>query len=202
MDFDQTVGLTTGLLLLLLLPLSLICCLASEDIKQKRTTELLLQSSGDVWKSRWPSWAPVPNKPTVSVDVKQHSTTTTTTTTITTTSSLAGLIWIYRKLCIFSENTTGTKLTSKPVCSRKNYDWELDSMKPDRKKANVVCNRINLINCTVIWVPLWKHWIRAGYNYWKYSPVKVWMSVLHFNLICVSRKYLNEQEKLNIAFWM
>ena len=24
--------------------------------------------------SRWPSWAPVPNKPTVSVDVKQHST--------------------------------------------------------------------------------------------------------------------------------
>ena len=26
-----------------------------------------------MWKSRWPSWAPVPNKPTVSVDVKQHS---------------------------------------------------------------------------------------------------------------------------------
>ena len=25
-----------------------------------------------MWKSRWPSWAPVPNKPTVSVDVKQH----------------------------------------------------------------------------------------------------------------------------------
>ena len=25
-------------------------------------------------KSRWPSWVPVPNKPTVSVDVKQHST--------------------------------------------------------------------------------------------------------------------------------
>ena len=24
-------------------------------------------------KSRWPSWAPVPNKPTASVDVKQHS---------------------------------------------------------------------------------------------------------------------------------
>ena len=23
-------------------------------------------------KSRWTSWAPVPNKPTVSVDVKQH----------------------------------------------------------------------------------------------------------------------------------
>ena len=31
------------------------------------------QSSGAVWKSRWPSWAPVPNKPRVSVDVKQHS---------------------------------------------------------------------------------------------------------------------------------
>ena len=30
------------------------------------------QSSGAVWKSRWPSWAPVPNKPTVSVDGKQH----------------------------------------------------------------------------------------------------------------------------------
>ena len=25
-----------------------------------------------MWKSRWTSWAPVPNKPTVSVDVKQH----------------------------------------------------------------------------------------------------------------------------------
>ena len=31
-----------------------------------------LESSGAVWKSRWPSWAPVPSKPTVSVDVKQH----------------------------------------------------------------------------------------------------------------------------------
>ena len=31
-----------------------------------------LQSSGAVWKSRWPSWTPVPNKPTVSVDVKRH----------------------------------------------------------------------------------------------------------------------------------
>ena len=29
-------------------------------------------NSGAVWKWRWPSWAPVPNKPTVSVDVKQH----------------------------------------------------------------------------------------------------------------------------------
>ena len=24
------------------------------------------------WKSRWPSWAPVPNKPTISMDVKRH----------------------------------------------------------------------------------------------------------------------------------
>ena len=31
-----------------------------------------LQSSGAVRKSRRPSWAPIPNKPTVSVDVKQH----------------------------------------------------------------------------------------------------------------------------------
>ena len=34
----------------------------------------LSQSSEAVWKSRWTSWAPVPNKPTVSVDLKQHST--------------------------------------------------------------------------------------------------------------------------------
>ena len=32
------------------------------------------QSSGTVSKSRWTSWASVPNKPTVFVDVKQHST--------------------------------------------------------------------------------------------------------------------------------
>ena len=31
-------------------------------------------SSGAVWKSRWPSWAPIPNNPTVSMDVMQHST--------------------------------------------------------------------------------------------------------------------------------
>ena len=30
------------------------------------------QSSGAVRTSRWTSWAPVPNKPTVSVDVKQY----------------------------------------------------------------------------------------------------------------------------------
>ena len=33
---------------------------------------ITLQSSGAVWKSSWPSWAPVPKKPTVSVDVKQR----------------------------------------------------------------------------------------------------------------------------------
>ena len=32
------------------------------------------QSSVAVWQSRWTSWAPVPNKPTVSVDVNQHPT--------------------------------------------------------------------------------------------------------------------------------
>ena len=30
------------------------------------------QTSGAVWKWRWPSWAPIPNEPTVSVDLKQH----------------------------------------------------------------------------------------------------------------------------------
>ena len=34
---------------------------------------LLRENSGAVLKSRWPSLAPVPNKPTVSVDAKQHS---------------------------------------------------------------------------------------------------------------------------------
>ena len=32
------------------------------------------QSLGAVWQSRWTSWAPVPNKPTVFEDVNQHST--------------------------------------------------------------------------------------------------------------------------------
>ena len=34
--------------------------------------QCLGQSSGAVWKSTWTSWAPVPNKPMVSVDVKHH----------------------------------------------------------------------------------------------------------------------------------
>ena len=37
-------------------------------------TSIFVESSGAVWKSRWPSRAPIPNKPSVSVDVKQRST--------------------------------------------------------------------------------------------------------------------------------
>ena len=33
------------------------------------------QSSGSVWKSRWLSWAPIPNKPTVFVDVTEPTST-------------------------------------------------------------------------------------------------------------------------------
>ena len=51
--------------------LSLICHPTSEDIKLYIII-FFGQSSAAVWKSRWPSSAPVPNKPTVSVDVKQH----------------------------------------------------------------------------------------------------------------------------------
>ena len=41
----------------------------------KNTASLVItELRSCVRKSRWPSWAPVPNKPTVSVDVKQHST--------------------------------------------------------------------------------------------------------------------------------
>ena len=35
-------------------------------------SELQSELRSCVWESRWTSWAPVPNKPTVSVDVKQH----------------------------------------------------------------------------------------------------------------------------------
>ena len=54
--------------------MSLICQPTSEDMKLYIIISTRGQSSGAVWKSRWTSWAPVPNKPTVSVDVKQHST--------------------------------------------------------------------------------------------------------------------------------
>ena len=54
--------------------LSLICQpdIRGIDIKPHIIMIREPQSSGAVWKSRWPSWAPVPNTPTVSVDVKQH----------------------------------------------------------------------------------------------------------------------------------
>ena len=42
------------------------------EIKAVIVPSLVARSSGAVWKSRWTSWAPVLNKPTVSVDVKQH----------------------------------------------------------------------------------------------------------------------------------
>ena len=40
----------------------------------KRQPSTALKQLRSCVKSRWPSWAPVPNQPTVSVDVKQHST--------------------------------------------------------------------------------------------------------------------------------
>ena len=43
-----------------------------KEKKEIKSRAHSVQSSGAVWKSRWPSWAPVPNKPTVSADVKQH----------------------------------------------------------------------------------------------------------------------------------
>ena len=43
-------------------------------VTQDDSGTIYLQSSGAVWNPMWLSWAPVPNKPTVSVDVKQHST--------------------------------------------------------------------------------------------------------------------------------
>ena len=46
-----------------------VVCLQSET---SVPTAIECHSSGARWKSRWTSWAPVPNKLTVSVDVKQH----------------------------------------------------------------------------------------------------------------------------------
>ena len=49
----------------------------------------LPQSSGAVWKWRWTSWAPFPNKPTVSVDLLQHfNNVLASTTSVNTESSL------------------------------------------------------------------------------------------------------------------
>ena len=56
---------------------SLIGLIAAVDVKQQKQKQKIgaaeLRSCGGR-QSKWPSWAPVPNKPTVSVDVKQHST--------------------------------------------------------------------------------------------------------------------------------
>ena len=41
-------------------------------ILKKSQARMTAQSPGAVWKSRWTSWAPVPNTPTVFMDVKQH----------------------------------------------------------------------------------------------------------------------------------
>ena len=64
------------------IPSCRITCERSEIAGERRTAlyksdkqaQILTQRSGAVWKSRWTSWAPVTNKPTVSVDVRQHST--------------------------------------------------------------------------------------------------------------------------------
>ena len=47
--------------------------LTSQSVIGFSIAESVLQSSGAVseTESRWPSWAPVPNKPTVSVDVTE-----------------------------------------------------------------------------------------------------------------------------------
>ena len=44
----------------------------AQELCETELRSCVRQSSGAVWKSRWTSWAQVPNKPTVSVDVKQH----------------------------------------------------------------------------------------------------------------------------------
>ena len=57
---------------------SLLSLMVSVDVKHHVYLQLSTQRSEAVWKSRKPPWAPVPNKPTVSVDVKQHSNSSTT----------------------------------------------------------------------------------------------------------------------------
>ena len=68
LSHSSTVGILNPTLdILLLWPLT--------TLKSDKTNSKLQdkESSRAVWKSRWPSWAPVPNKPTVSAEVKQHS---------------------------------------------------------------------------------------------------------------------------------
>ena len=54
-----------------------------------------IQSSGGVWKSRWTSWGPVPNKPTVSVDVKQHLNQPTQNEIVVSWITLWGMMKVY-----------------------------------------------------------------------------------------------------------
>ena len=52
----------------------------------------------ELWKLRWPSWLPVHDKPTVSVDVKQHSTNQ-------PPSQSSGAVWKLRWLFLLSVPT-------------------------------------------------------------------------------------------------
>ena len=74
-------------------------------------------------KSRWPSWAPVPKKPTVSVDVKQHSAnqakrlvkTTTTKNMIRSKINLLRSFYIdFIRGCFWNNFTDTSFMSSKP----------------------------------------------------------------------------------------
>ena len=54
---------------------------------------------------RWTSWAPIPNKPTVSVDVKQQAATI-VAATVTTTAAVAASVNMKRKMCSKMSQTT------------------------------------------------------------------------------------------------
>ena len=63
---------------------------------------------------------------------------------------------------------------------------------------NVVCDgisRISLIDYTVTSVVS----KNIGYDYWKFTAVKVWLPVLHFNLICFSRKCVNDKRVFRVG---
>ena len=45
--------------------------LSTSGLQESGFLPTVPHSSGAVWKSRWPSWAPVPNKPTVSAHVTE-----------------------------------------------------------------------------------------------------------------------------------
>ena len=85
--------------------------------------KISLQSSGAVWKSRWTSWASVPNKPAVSVDVKQHSTTRTSCKAQKLCENRGGRPWLpvrnspYRGLCGHWTRTKYCCFSSKTIVS-------------------------------------------------------------------------------------